>query len=57
MTAEAFLVGSASSTSAAAPETWGHAMEVPLKERLPVSEEWLADTTLLPGAQMLVQLP
>merc|ERR1719330_2199045 len=29
-TAEAFLVGSASRTSAAPPDTWGQAMEVPL---------------------------
>merc|ERR1719464_1211469 len=56
-TAEAFLVGSASRTRAAAPETCGQAIDVPLKLRLPVSEVCDALTTLLPGAQIFVQDP
>merc|ERR1719297_288022 len=56
-TLEAAKSGLASSTSAAPPETWGQAIEVPLKDVLPVSDRCDADTTLLPGAQMSVQLP
>merc|ERR1719384_1686595 len=56
-TAEAFLSGSASRTRAAAPETWGQAIDVPLKLRLPVSKVCDALTTLLPGAQIFVQDP
>merc|ERR1719215_1755277 len=57
MTLEAAKLGLASSTSAAPPETCGHAIDVPLKDVLPVSDRCDADTTSLPGAQMSVQLP
>merc|ERR1719493_369903 len=56
-TAELFLLGSASRTSAAAPETCGQDIEVPLKVALAVSDLCPADKTLLPGAQMFVQEP
>lgn len=56
-TAELFLLGSASRTRAAAPETCGQAIEVPLKVLVLVSDEIPADKMLLPGAQMLVHAP
>jgi len=56
-TALDFLLGLACNTKAAPPETWGHAIEVPLNVALPLSDLCDADLTLDPGAQMLVQLP
>merc|ERR1719384_2444948 len=49
--------GVSCSMMAAAPDTWGQAIEVPLNDTEPVSEACEADTTSLPGAQMSVQLP
>jgi len=43
--------------SAAAPETCGHAMEVPLLVDEEVSELIPADKTLLPGAQISTHEP
>jgi len=57
MTALALLLGLACNTRAAPPDTWGHAMEVPLKVRVPLSDVCDADLTSLPGAQMSVHLP
>jgi len=51
------LLGLACSTRAAPPETWGHAIEVPLSVAVPVSDLCDADLTSLPGAQMSVHLP
>jgi len=56
-TAEALMVGFPDRTSAAPPETCGHAMDVPLNVAVPVSDVCDADKILLPGAQMSVQLP
>jgi len=42
---------------ATAPDTWGQAIDVPLMVADPESEVWDADFTLLPGAQISVQLP
>lgn len=44
-------------SNAAPPETWGHAMEVPLNATEPVSESAEADMMALPGAMMLLQVP
>merc|ERR1712045_638367 len=57
MIAEDFMVGFPDRMIAAAPETCGHAMEVPLNVALPVSDLCDADSTSLPGAQMSVQEP
>jgi hypothetical protein len=46
-----------SSRSAVAPATWGHAMDVPLKDLEVVSEEADAETMALPGAMMLLHFP
>merc|ERR550525_291170 len=56
-TAELFMLGFASKTSAAPPETWGHAIEVPLKVAVQESQVCPAESTLLPGAQMSVHAP
>jgi len=56
-TALALLPGLACNTKAAPPETWGHAIEVPLNVAVPVSDLCDADLTSLPGAQMSVHLP
>merc|ERR1719343_123289 len=42
--------GSCSNSRAAAPDTWGQAIDVPLKDREPVSELEAADMMALPGA-------
>jgi hypothetical protein len=44
--------GFSSSNRATPPDTCGHAIEVPLKERDPESEPDDADTMSLPGAQI-----
>lgn len=51
------MLGLFSSNNAAPPDTWGHAIEVPLKDLDPVSEEDDAETMSEPGAMMLLQLP
>jgi len=56
-TEEGFMFGSASKMRAAPPDTWGQAMDVPLKVALAVSDLCPADRTLLPGAQIFVQEP
>lgn len=43
--------------SAAAPATWGQAMDVPDKLVDPVSEVWLADLIERPGAKMSRHVP
>merc|ERR1719410_724145 len=49
--------GSCSRSRAAAPDTWGQAIEVPLKDREPVSELEAAEVMALPGAKMSLQVP
>jgi len=56
-TAAPRLLGSASSTRAAAPATCGQAMDVPLLVVEASSSSIPADKILLPGAQMFVQVP
>jgi len=51
------LLGLACNTRAAPPETWGHAIDVPLNVRVPESDVCDSDLTSLPGAQMSVHLP
>jgi len=50
-------VGDADSTSAATPETWGHAIEVPLRVAKDESLRGDAEKTSEPGAKMSMQLP
>merc|ERR1719433_177977 len=50
-------VGSSSSSNAAAPATWGAAMEVPLLVEDPVSELLDADTMEEPGAKIALHVP
>jgi len=50
-------VGFCARSSAAAPATWGHAMDVPLIVALAVSDEIPADVIVEPGAKMSRQDP
>ena len=49
--------GSPESSSAAAPATWGLAIEVPFQVAVDVVERWVAERIPAPGAKMSRQLP
>lgn len=49
--------GSSPSRRAIAPATWGQAIDVPLIDRVPTSDEGQAEKIELPGAHMSMQVP
>lgn len=56
-TADGVICGSSPIIKAATPETWGHAMDVPLIVAVPVVDLWLADTISEPGANRSKHFP
>jgi hypothetical protein len=50
-------LGSSSRSKAATPATWGAAMDVPLRLKLPAIVFVFAETMLFPGAKMSMHVP